>query len=294
MRRTPNSANVAISAAARLLEQHLSLPARRTHSPVEVSRAPRIANLTPAVLRILAKAVAIAWPRASNDSGTHIEEIVEGACLVGAAQDVDAPAAAASHRGCRHRGPKDCFALHRRRRSRGAPRKLAVHHHPVLAQPVKLGQMLELDGARRFAIPAGRACPQGLVADYGRDERRQRVFNFASDQRVALLQQVVLEVVEDPFERQRLAGQESGACVLAPSAHGTRERVEAFLPGEIADAARADVRLLGRHHLRDRPWARIRGRLRRKRAPGARSRYGSARPTAESPGTEDEQQLQPE
>ena len=45
-----------------------AFPARRTHSPVDVSRAPSTATLTPAARMTRANAAAIFCPRASNDS----------------------------------------------------------------------------------------------------------------------------------------------------------------------------------------------------------------------------------
>ena len=57
-------------------------------------------------------------------------------------------------------------------------------------------------------------------------------------------EQVLLEAVVDPFQRQRLAGQKGRTRVLAPAAFGARERIEAVLPGQIARGAHADLHVL--------------------------------------------------
>ena len=54
-------------------------------------------------------------------------------------------------------------------------RERAFHQHALLAHPVELRQVLELDRARRLAIAAGRARPQRVLADHVGNERRQRV-----------------------------------------------------------------------------------------------------------------------
>ena len=104
--------------------------------------------------------------------------------------------------------------------------------------------MLELDRAGRLAVAARRAGPQRVLADHGIDERRQRLRGGTTcDDGLALLEQMMLEPVVHPFERQRLAGEERGARVLAAAALGAGEGVEAVLPRQILRGTHADLHL---------------------------------------------------
>ena len=122
-------------------------------------------------------------------------------------------------------------------------RELAVHHHAVLPQPVEFGQQFELDRAGGLAIATGRARPERVLADHVADQRGKLFAGLraALDQRLALVHQVVLEAVVDPLHRQRLAGHERGARVLATTALGAGEGVERVLPDEVRDGSRADL-----------------------------------------------------
>ena len=67
IRVTPTPLSVSTSVAASAWNT-ISLPRRRTHSPVDVSAAPRMPKRTPACRRIATNARAIRWPRGSNDA----------------------------------------------------------------------------------------------------------------------------------------------------------------------------------------------------------------------------------
>ena len=121
--------------------------------------------------------------------------------------------------------------------------KLAIHHHPVLAHPVELAQVLELYRAGDFAVAAGRAGPERVLLDHIADQRRQPV-RGVSQQRVALVDQMVLDPVVDPLQCKRLAGQEGRAGGLAAPALGAGEGIEAILPREVGRAAHADPQIV--------------------------------------------------
>ncbi len=104
-------------------------------------------------------------------------------------------------------------------------------------------QVLELDGARLLAVAAGGACPQRLLAHDVRHEGRQLA--LAAHDRPALRQQVMLDAVVHPLLRQRLAGEERGAGVLAAAAFRAGEGVEALLPREVARRGGADLHRVG-------------------------------------------------
>jgi hypothetical protein len=121
--------------------------------------------------------------------------------------------------------------------------------HLVLAHAEELVEMLELDRAGRLAIAAGGAGPERLGADHAADERGSSEAGSADD-RLALLEQMVLEAVVDALQRQRLAGEVGRAGVLAAAAFGAGEGIEPVLPGQVA-ALRTPalhVGLVGRLH----------------------------------------------
>ena len=131
-------------------------------------------------------------------------------------------------------------------------RELAGDHHLVLAHAEELVEVLELDRARRLAVAAGRARPERLVGDHGADQCRQLRLGVARDDQVAVREQMMLEAVVDHLQRQGLSGQVGRTRVLAAAALGAGERVEAFLPGQVARVAHAGVHLrlvLGFHEL---------------------------------------------
>src|SRR6516165_9442576 len=104
--------------------------------------------------------------------------------------------------------------------------------------------MLELDRTRRFAVAAGRACPERFVGDDVADQRRQRRI-VAFEDRFALREQMPLDAIVDPLERQRLAGEKRRTSVLAAAAFGAGEGVQSLLPGEVARGADAELHLAG-------------------------------------------------
>jgi len=66
IRVTPASFSVSTFCSAKAWKTY-SLPMRRAGSPVQLSRGPRIAKSTPALLRSLAVAWAVLCARSSND-----------------------------------------------------------------------------------------------------------------------------------------------------------------------------------------------------------------------------------
>ncbi len=60
-----------------------------------------------------------------------------------------------------------------------------------------------------------------------------------------MFEQVVLDGVVDPLQRERLSGQEGRARVLAAAALSASERVQTFLPRQIAGGSRADRQRVG-------------------------------------------------
>ncbi len=240
MRLTPSPFERGDQRGRELLEQHLvaraahalagrrfggaedaHLDARRLHHPHE-----RRGDLLPARIERL--------------RGADVEQVVERRDLLRAAHDRHAellrPGAA------RVGGEAPGIALHLVGVEDGLQlvRERAVHQHPLLAHPVELREVLELDRARGLAVAAGRAGPQRVLADHLADQRRQRVRGGGSGENgVALVQQVVLEAVVDPLQRQRLAGEERRAGVLAAAALGAGEGVEPVLPAEVLRRAHA-------------------------------------------------------
>ena len=157
----------------------ISLPARRTHSPVEVSASPRMREAHAGVPQdrdegardLLARADRTTAPsrrRTGSRGRPHRAAVattrhVEAARPVAARVRRQAPGVALRLVGVEHR-----LQL---------VRELAVHHHPVLAHAVEARQVLELDRAGGLAVAAGRAGPQRVLADDVADERRQRVLS---------------------------------------------------------------------------------------------------------------------
>ena len=104
--------------------------------------------------------------------------------------------------------------------------------------------MLEPDGARALAVAAGGASPERFLGDDPADERRQVGLAVCED-RLALVEKVVLERIVHPLLGEGLAGEEGRAGVLATAAFGAGEGVEGFLPNEVGGRLRAHLHVLG-------------------------------------------------
>ena len=175
MRLTPTSPSVATSLAASCWNS-ISLPTRRTHSPVEPSRGAEDGEAHPGLLQDADEGARdLLAARVERHRRADVEEIVEPRGLGGVVHDRHAEPGAQSPR-CsagRPQGlPCDLVGLEQLLQ---LVRELAGDHHLVLAHAEELVEVLELDRARRLAVAAGRAGPERLVGDHGADQRRQLV-----------------------------------------------------------------------------------------------------------------------
>ena len=252
MRRTPSSPIVAASLVARCAEQHLvadpahALAGRPFGGAEDGEANARLLQDANEGARDLLAARVVRHRRAD------VEQIVELRGFGGVVHDRDAEPCGPRGALARRQPPRVAFGLVGLEQMLQLVRELAGDHHLVLAHAEELVEVLELDRARRLAVAAGRARPERLVGDHGADQCRQLRLGVARDDQVAVRDQMMLDAVVDHLQRQGLSGQVGRTRVLAAAALGAGERVEAFLPGQVARVAHAGVHLrlvLGFHEL---------------------------------------------
>ena len=242
MRVTPSSPSVSTRAVASCWNS-ISLPTRRTHSPVEPSRAPRMPKRTPARCRMATKARAIFCPRGSKDMRrADVEQVVQPGHVgrrgddrhaqaggpVAALAGLQAPGVALRSR--RPRTPSSARAETRRRSSPGAgacgrtcPGARARSGRPPRS-------------SRRWCRPT--ACPRRSPA---RPAAAVRCFGSSATMASRCAIRWCLRLSLTRLQRQRLAGQVGRAGVLAAAAFGAGEGVEPFLPVQVERGAHAGL-----------------------------------------------------
>ena len=221
-----------------------SLPIRRAGSPVQPSRGPRIAKSTPA-----------AGSSRAVDSRGAARALVEGRRAADPVEDLGRRLARREHAHAEAARPVGALGLRAPPRVRGAldvaqhrlglGREARLDHHEVAAQVDDVVDVLDRDRAGLDAGAAGHAVPDDLVGDRGGDQRRELVglappASSAGPSR----EDLVAQAHDQQLRRERLAGRERRAGVLAAPALGAREGVEHLLPGQVGDRAGAEAQVL--------------------------------------------------
>ena len=289
MRRHAELRSTCRSALARSCWNSISLPARRTHSPVEVSRAPRIPNRTPACLEdARERRRDLLGARIERLRRADIEQIIEGSRLLGVCTIGTSEPFAQSPR-VSAGSPTGCSALRRRRRrsSARAEKHLRPSRGAGASDKTSAGARARSDTPPRNSR---RWCTPTASLRRSRREPARAARRLPSMIAPRSASKCCFRSVVHPLERQRLAGQKRRARVLAASAFGAGERIEPILPARGRARSHADAHVPCRrfHDLleierRDTSWRVHRGG---KTAPAAPSRCENARRAAGSPGSE--------
>ena len=276
---TPSPFSVATSVAASFWNS-ISLPARRTHSPVEVSAAPRIAEPHACLLQDLDEGARDLLPaRIERLRRADVVQVIERLDLLRGRDDGHAESARPVAAGIGGQPPGIALRLVGVEHGLELVRELAFHQHAVLAHAEEPRQVLELDRARGLAVAAGRARPQRVLADDARDRAPAARRPTPSPATIGsrCVDQVLLQAVVAPISCARgLPVRKVGQASLQRPHSVQVNDVEAFLPGEVLrrTAPISHRRLVGilPHHLLeiDDGHACSRGRRGGRTAPAAR------------------------